>query len=285
LRMKLILVLLFILPFGFSYSQSLDLHVLHLSVNQNVVFVPLSGDYDFEKIKDSICSNLKDSLKNQQINLSLNRRKTLLNDLSILETDTMYLYNYETNTIKNICISDLAMFAILDSDFNHLDLYNIGFKIDDNSRKDLGNIFKVLVYIGKSNPFNLNRMKPFVWKKIKSKDFPFSKMDTIQKFDGDLKELRFHYYKSDYYEYYVVNDLYSEYVLIFDFQGNKINEVSFYFTESCPNAVVSENILSQQFVGSIFKDKPELILGFEDCSYECSHLIFTNPLYGDIIAK
>ena len=283
--MKLILVLLFILPFGFSYSQLLDLHMLHYSVNQNMVFVTLSGDYEFEKLKDSICSNFKDSLKNQQIYLSLNHRKILLNDLTILETDTMYLYNYETNRIKKIYISDLEMFAVLDPDNTYLDLFNIGFKIDDNSRKDLGNIFKVLVYIGKSNPFNLNRMKPFVWKKIKSKDFPFSKMDTIQKFDDDLKKLSFHYYKSDYYEYFVVNDLYSEYVLIFDFQGNKINEVSFYFTESCPNAVVSENILSQQYVGSLFKDKPELILGFEDCSFECSHLIFTNPLYGDIIAK
>ena len=294
--MKLILVLLFIFLVSTSFSQSLDLYSLRiytLSDNQQIGFVSLSDKYLIYEYGDPNEVLPDEPIYNYQIPLNGIYRTRLFAGTNIQETDTMFLFNYKTNTLVKVPVSKLKSFARLneyaDEDFlkchPESDLYMFGFEINEQDVKSIGLSDGVFIYFGNFNPFKTEKLNPFVWKKIKAKDFPFSKMDTTQKFYSALKELCFHYYKSDYYQYYVVNDLYSEYVLIFDFQGNKINEISFHFTESCPLAVVSENVLSQQYVGSIFKDKPELIMGFEDCSFECSHIIFTNPLFGEIVVK
>jgi hypothetical protein len=253
-----------------------------LSNSQKIGFVSLSDVYNTENLTDSVRILPESTSDIQRVPLTENYRKRLLTGTKTSEQDTVYLYNYETNAFVKIPVSALTTIAVINmysdsykkQNITYPERFSYGFEVPISTVKKLGNISRVFVCIGKSNPFQLQKLKPFNWKKISAKEFPFSKIDTNQLFTCPINDLQFHYYKSENYQYYTASETFNRYMIILDLQGNKINVVSFQSGESSTITPITEgNPDKIQFVGSLFKDKPEVFLGFESISFMC-HLIY-----------
>jgi hypothetical protein len=285
--MKLHLLLFVILFHLQSFAQSKQIEVFPLiehtlSNSQKIGFVSLSDVYNTENLKDSVRILPENPSDIQRVPLTGNYRKRLLTGTKTSEQDTVYLYNYENNALVKIPVSALKTIAVINmyADLNdeeetaNPNNFMYGFEIPFTTVKKLGDISRVFVCIGNSNPFQLQKLKPFIWKKISAKEFPFSKMDANQRFTSPMNTIKFHYYKSENYQYYTVSETFNRYMIILDLQGNKINVVSFQSGESSTITPITEgNPDKIQFVGSLFKDKPEVFLGFESITFMC-HLIY-----------
>lgn len=280
-----------------TYAQSLAIFTLSqytLANNQKTGFISISDIYDNEQFMDSIGILPENPTDIQRVMLSGVFRNRLFQGTKTTEKDTVYLYNYKTNAFVKIPVSSLKsiakinMYADVEDEQNTLSPvdFMFGFEVNHQVINKLGNYSSVLVAIGKSNPFQLTKLQPFVWKKISANEFPFSQLARNQPFDYPIKDLKFHYYKSENYQYFVVSEILSSDMIILDLKGNKINEISFGSSESCSLTALSEdpNIIIQ-FVGSLFKNLPEVFLGFEEleASISCTPIIyFVDPHYNYI---
>lgn len=295
--MKSIVLTISILIGFFAYTQTIELFTLNqytTANNTKTGFISLSDIYANEQFMDSIGILPENPTDIQRVMLTDVYRKRLLQGTKTAEKDTVYLYNYETNALVKMPVSYLKSIAKINMYADVVDAQNtlspddfmFGFEVNHQVVTKLGNEFRILVSIGKSNPFQLTKLQPFVWKKISANEFPFSQLARNQPFDYPIKDLKFHYYKSENYQYFVVSEILSSDMIILDLKGNKINEISFGSSESCSLTALSEdpNIIIQ-FVGSLFKNLPEVFLGFEEleASISCTPIIyFVDPHYNYI---
>jgi len=295
--MKKSLLLACLLFSLWSYSQTIELFTLNqytAANTQKTGFISLSDKYDNEKFLDSIGILPEKPSDIQHVPLAGIFRKRLLEGTKITEKDTVYLYNYATNAFVKTPVSSTNTIAKIGWNFTKEDSKNpinpnefmYGLEVNEQVIKEVGYEAKVLVYIGASNPFKLQKLQPFVWKKISAKEFPFSKLARTQPFEYKINELKFHYYKSENYQYYMVSETLSQDLVILDLKGNKVNEITFGSSESCSLAPLSEDPkFSLQFVGALLHDLPEAFLGFYELesSISCTPIIdFVDPHYNYI---
>ena len=287
--MKSIVLTLSILIGFFAYTQTIELFTLNqytTANNTKTGFISLSDKYDNEKFLDSIGILPKNASNFQRVPLASIFRKRLLEGTKSTEKDTVYLYNYETNALVKTPVSSIKTIAKINDYANEEDLvqpanpndFMYGMEVNNQVLKELGDVARVFVYIGPSNPFKLQKLQPFVWKKISDKEFPFSKMNNKQQISTPIKDLKFHYYKSENYQYFVVSDMFSRHLVILDLIGNKVNEIVFSNSESSSIAKIVEGTqYKTQFVGTLFESQPEVFLGFETIVFSCNKIYFVYP--------
>ncbi|MDI7237222.1 hypothetical protein QMM95_14205, partial [Leptospira santarosai] len=102
-----------------------------------------------------------------------------LSKTKISENDTVFIYDYSTETIATFPVKNLKAIACLspykedkDPPYSQKD-YMIGFEIEKKLLKNFKNksfeYENSLIHIGKQNPFQKGRIKSILWKKIDPK--------------------------------------------------------------------------------------------------------------------
>jgi len=314
-KMKRIIVIFNLMLYTLTScsAQSIDLFYLvdlEENTSNKVGFISLSNIYPLSEHPDSLAIPYLDTIENknliQYFKLTEEYRKRFLTKSKISEADSVFIYDYSSDILRSFAVKNLNVAASLSiyRDINEYPLgqydYQIGFEIN---KKQLSGIMQygALAFVGKSNPFQKGQMKPIVWSKITSKEFPnnkISKPNLIQKSKSENSYL----YNSDNYDYFVkdytitIQDNGYEYdikkrllIVINKRNGKVIIERLFSDSEGTSVAPLnfgidnsSQTDLKEQWIGKLFKDKPEVFFGFEWVSFGCPNIIFLNSKEKDI---
>lgn len=297
-------------------TPKLDLYYisnLEENTGQKIGFVSLSDNYTLSDHKDSLAIPDLNGIKNNQdlkyFTLNATYRKRFLENVGISETDSLFIYNYETNTLQSFLVKNLNVAANLNA-YSYSESfeepltqydYEIGFGIDKSQLEKHDEYFSyTLVFVGKENPFVKGQMKPLTWKKIKSEEFPLSKSNLS---DAKKKKGRNTYcYNSDKYRFFIrsishADQSYSDrHLMITDIKTNAlVIERIFKEDEGASAADLNFGIsdpgnpditdMKNQWTGKLFKNQPEVVFGFEYISFGCPGIIFLNPKMKDLDLK
>lgn len=291
-----------------NYTKELDLYwLLDLEENANkkAGFISLSDVYPLSEHIDSLAiPNLenvnKDSL--QYFKLDSSYRNRFLSKTKISETDSLFIFDYSTDVQLSFPIKKLNVVAYLntymdinDCPCNQYD-YMIGFEVTKNNLNGLGNYYSdALVFIGKENPFTQGQMKPIVWQKVKAEKFPLGRSNLTEmqkkyKHNNAIKGQAY-LYETDSYQIFIQdytepNNLMVQdrHLIVIDKKsGNVVNETMFSNSEGTMLAPLNFGInntnypdLKEQWIGKLFKGKPEVLFGFQWVSFGCPSIIFVN---------
>lgn len=234
-------------------------------------------------------------------------KKRFFAKTKVSETDSVFVYDFSTDILLSFPIENLNVVAnlslykdISDSSISQYD-YELGFEINKKLLENLSKYYSnVLIFIGKENPFEKGQIKPILWTKINSNRFPVTK--------SDLPKTSFHYknsskgqaylFNSNNYQYFVQDftekqnssNLTERHLVIIDSKNGKvIIEKLFKESEGISIAPLNFGIdnpsyidSKEQWTGKLFKNKPEVIFGFEYFSFGCPKIIFLNSQEKDI---
>lgn len=294
-------------------TSEIDLYWLEdLEINTGIKvgFVSLSDIYPLSEHIDSLSipslENIDNKEELQYFKLSSEYRKRFLSKTNISEKDSLYIYNYSTDVLLSFSVKNLSVSANLNTyrSVNDYDLtqhdYEIGFGIN----KDLLSMFTdgwyydILVFIGKENPFTRGQMKSIIWKEIESTEFPVTKSNFPSN-QNTKKRMSYFLYDTNENQYFIqdyseqITDTYENkkrHLMVIDKKsGNLIIERIFNDSEGTSLTPLnlgghSEDYEShpEQWTGKLFKNKPEVVFGFEWVSFGCPNIIFLNPKMNDI---
>ncbi|WP_028980441.1 hypothetical protein [Sporocytophaga myxococcoides] len=289
-----------------TYTKEFDLYLirdLEESANKKVGFISLSDIYPLGEHPDSLAipslENVdKDSL--QYFKLNLTYRKRFLSKTNISESDSVFIYDYSTDVLLSFPVRKLNVVAYLNiyMDINDCPCsqydFMIGFEIVRKYLKGLGeNFSKALVFIGKENPFVTGQMKAIVWQKIKPEKFPLEKsnLTEVQKQNNDENKQAY-LCETDNYQIFIQDyiepdnpiQVQDRHLIVIEKQrGNVVNETMFSNSEGTSATPLNYGInnsnfhdLKEQWTGKLFKDKPEVIFGFEWVSFGCPIINYLN---------
>lgn len=302
--MKILIFLSIILiPLCLS-AQDLNLYwLIDLEENENkkVGFVSLSDSYPLSKHPDSLAIpdfyNVKKENR-EYFKLEQEYRKRFLSKTRISETDSLFAYNYSTNTLLSFSVKDLNAVAYLNN-YRSVDNchpcdqydYRIGFEIKKSLLNELGNSYQhVLVYVGNVNPFVQGQMKSIIWKNIRPSEFPIEKSNPKTQYRyTDTKRDKAYLYGSNEFQYFLqdllkinTDKVWERHFLIIDkSNGEVIVERVFQYSESQDLAPLNlgeprEDYVNhpEQWTGKLFKNKPKVVFGLQWASFSCPSLIF-----------
>ncbi len=289
-----------------TYVKDLDLFLirdLEESVNKKVGFISLSDIYPLSEHPDSLAIPSLENVDNQNLQyfkLNSTYRKRLLAKTNISELDSVFIYDYSTDTLLSFSVKKLNVGAYLNIYRDIKDCpcsqyeYMIGFEVTKSNLNGIGKYFSdALVFIGKKNPFTRGQMKAIVWRKIKTEKFPIekSKLTNTQKHKDAIKGQAY-LYETDIYQVYLQD--YTEpnnpalvqdrHLIVIDNESGKvINETLFSNSEGSRvtplNFGINNSVypdLKEQWVGKLLKDKPDVIFGFEWLSFGCPSIFYIN---------
>lgn len=282
---------------------------LEESANKKVGFVSLSDIYPLSEHPDSLAIPSLENVDNQNLQyfkLNSTYRKRFLSKTNISETDSAFIYDYSADELLSFPVSKLNTVAYLNTYMDVNDCpcsqsdYMIGFEVPKSNLNGLGKYFSdVLVFIGKENPFMQGQMKAIVWKKIKNEKFPIEKSNLTEverqfkhkntaKGQVYLYELEnYQIFIQDYTEQNNLTQIQDRHLIVIDkLTTNVVNEIMFSNSEGASVAPLNFGInntnhpdLKQQWIGKLFKDKPEVIFGFEWISFGCPSINLVNSKY------
>jgi hypothetical protein len=254
---------------------------------QTVGFVSLSDIDRLSQHPDSIAIPIK---REEYFVLSPEYRMRFLSRTKIAESDTVFIYNYYTNTLQKIEVRKLKVAALLSGYAEAIEgyysqyAYHIGFEIDPAFIKEHEYNF---VYVGKQNPFVPGEVYPLKWEKISLDEFPSVAINSEEQ--SRLKEFKEDAYKfsSADYEFFVKeftsHDFsFSRQLVVKSIESNKTVNVKLFhtsdFVENLPlnGFETTEPQLGFifQFAGRLFKDKPPVFFGFQSHSAGCPYIYF-----------
>lgn len=313
MKRKIVIFSLMLFALTSCSAQSINLfYLIDLEENtgNKVGFISLSDIYSLSEHPDSLAIPNLDTIENknslQYFSLTNEYRKRFLTTLKISETDSVFIYDYSSDIMRSFAVKNLNIAASLSiyRDINQYQLgqndYQIGFEI--NKKQLIGIMqYGALAFVGQSNPFQQGQMKPIVWSKITSQEFPTSKSvkpNITQKIKNEnsyiYNSFNYQFFVKDYtitvqdngYEHYNKK----RHLVVIDKQNGKVI-IERLFTDSESTSVASLNFginnsiqtdLKEQWAGKLFKDKPEVIFGFEWVSFGCPNIIFLNSKEKDI---
>lgn len=291
------------------YQKEMDLfwiRDMEESANKKVGFVSLSDVYSWsddpavQPISD-LASRDKNSAHDFKLNTS--DRKRFLTGTIFTENDSVFIYDYATDVLHAFSVKKLNVVAFLNDYMNAEECpcsasdYMIGFEIAKNQLPGLGNYYSdALVFVGKENPFVKGGMKAIVWQKIKTEKFPSSKSTLTESQNAyrhkDAVKSQAYVYETNAEQIFIQD--YSEssnpihvldrHLLILDKQSGKVlHEKLFSNDEGSSVTPLNFGInnpnypdLKEQWVGKLFKDKPEVIFGFTWVSFGCPAIFFVH---------
>lgn len=292
-----------------TYIKDLNLfwiRDLEENARQRVGLISLSDIYPLSEHPDSLAIPRIENIENQNLlyfKLNSTFRKRLLSKTNISETDSVFIYDYSTDVLLSFSVSKLNTVAYLNIYMDVKDCpcsqsdYMIGFEVPKSNLKGLGKYFSdALVFIGKENPFVQGQMKSIVWKKIKNEKFPIEKsnLPELQRqlsHKNAVKEQAYLYeienyqiYIQDYTQQNNLTRVQNRHLIVIDkLTTNVVNELMFINSEGASLAPLNFGInntnypdLKEQWFGKLFKDKPEVIFGFQWVSFGCPAIMYIN---------
>jgi hypothetical protein len=157
----------------------------------------------------------------------------------------------------------------------------IGFEIGKEALSDFDKYFAhAFVYIGKENPFVQEKLKQILWEKIEPENFPLAKVSVkVNDYFNHIEYLIGGTYKYEaeglqYYTQELVNGdrvFAKRLVIINTLTQEKVFENIYYSGEGSSFAP-----LDNQWTGKLFKNKPQVIFGFQWQSFGCPKITFIN---------
>lgn len=157
-----------------QYKGIFTLHEGSKSDTENVIFTSLSEiynlNYDPDKDdKEALTLFSEDSYYGYSYTvLKSIYRQRFLSRTGILETDSIFIYDYITNNMFSLLVKDANVIAILNPYNNPKEgpfpeyYYMLGFEINKNMLQKFDISYEAFVCIGKSNPLVIGQMKPIV---------------------------------------------------------------------------------------------------------------------------
>ncbi|MBL0736581.1 oxidoreductase [Flavobacterium sp. GN10] len=273
-----------------SKKESIYLFNVIPKDSSEVAFVSLSDIYPVTDEKDTlVLPNIEKMGKydSQYFTFVKNYRKRFLSKTNISETDSLFIYDYAKNKQVSFAVKNLKTAAMLngysseeDWPYDNYD-FMIGFEINKKHLNGFSEYYRdALVYVGKENPFSQEHLKPISWKKIAKKDYPSKplKNDDRTLLKNTLTGNTY-FFKTESYEYFLQDYLDSNKIIY----GRRLLVVN-----SKTKDVIIEKLFSQsegtspsplnyengensidQWTGKLFKNKPEVVFGFEYVSFGC----------------
>lgn len=252
-------------------------------------FVNLSELYPFNYNGDETPTIIsEEKLRNGIDNIIFNKkeRRTVLKNLRISNSDTLYIFNLDNDSIYKFEIASLATRANVngyrrgDERLKEYD-YEIGLDLEKKYTVE-GQSF---AYIGMSNPFETGKVKPIVWTKINNDDFPIETVSVEDDVIVETFEYSFLNYKyftqSQRTEKRNYNWVKNHHLIIKDTVSNSIvTEYNYRSTESIDISPLQTEDKKHQFntyysfTGAIFTNKPPIIYGFYSNSFGCAGVDF-----------
>jgi hypothetical protein len=160
----------------------------------------------------------------------------------------------------------------------------IGFEIP---KSDWESANYCVVYIGKTNPFEIGKMKPIIWEETKNLNFPIS--ETSKEFKEALQYrkcelIKTYMYKLDSLKYFVQdysnkNEVEIRHIIVINEKQKTIilNDELINSEGKSNNAINYEyDKWPEQFTGILFKNISPVLFGFESYSFSCRGLYILN---------
>lgn len=278
-------------------AQDLRIFNFEIQEDTSLGFVSLSDDYAISENPDSPAIPSIDELgpdSSLRIELSGMYRKLFMKGTGISESDKMYIYNYAENQLSVIPLMKLKVIALLnfyrsadDWPYSQED-YRIGFEIPINKLNSKDKLFSErFVYIGKSNPFSQNQLINITWNKIDPSDLPAIKLMDIDTNYSRIYEfliVNYQYFKTGNRAFYLLDyqsekNVFANHFIVIDATTKAVIFQKIYY--SGESAQFAEP--DYQWTGSLFKNKPDVLLGLQWHAFGCPEITFldpdTNPVY------
>ncbi|MCW1962654.1 hypothetical protein [Chryseobacterium viscerum] len=221
----------------------------------------------------------------QHFELDAPSRKKLLNGIHLTENDSLYIYNYQSNTLQKKPVSQLKAVAYLspymsDSEEVDPDSYMLGFQVETHQKiTDYDKYDNAIAYFGNKNPFVENKMKAVKWQKagtdIPKKYFTHSKLIQGKTYQAQYENMT--YYLQDYLE---EGNTVERKLVITNDRKEKIAEKTFSLAGSDGGefrplyGIDADEVNASQWTGHLFKGKPPVIFGFIAQSFGCPSISF-----------
>lgn len=271
-----------------------DFNIFNLSVMSSAekdsdidIFISVSDIYKgAQPVPESILKNHKQMTYEelQHFDLDAPSRKKLLNGIHLTENDSLYIYEYWSNKLQRMPVSQLKAVAYLspysDSEDLDPDAYMMGFQVTTHQKTtEYDRYINAIAYFGNKNPFVENKMKAVKWQKagadISKKYFKHSKLTQGNTYQTKYENMT--YYLQDYLE--EGNTVERRLAVINDHQ-EKIAEKTFSLAESDGGeflplyGIDTDEANIFQYTGYLFKGKPPVIFGFIAKSFGCPSISF-----------
>lgn len=284
-------------------KESINLFTVMPKDSSDIAFVSLSDIYPIGDEKDTLAlPNLKKIGKDNAEYFTFDKiyRKRFLTKTNISETDSVFIIDYAKNKQVSFAVKNLktaAMFNLYSSGedwpYSNYD-YMIGFEIDKKYLNGFSEYYKdALVYVGKENPFSKEPLKVISWKKIAKKDYPVKAMKNEDR--NLLKNTvtgNTYLFKTESYQYFLQDYLdsnkiiYGRRLLVVDSKTKEII-IEKLFSQSegtSPSPLNYENGEDsvEQWTGKLFKNKPQVVFGFEYVSFGCPAISIIDKSNEDI---
>lgn len=280
-------------------SKPLSIFSIYTMENERVTrkFISISELYqDSITVPPEIIQNQKNipfsELK--RIELSAKYREKMLKATGFKESDTLYIFNYDSGIMEKSVVRDLIAVANLnfytgEGEEITNDYYMLGFELKDpiKNEKEIENSYNTLAYIGAENPFVEKPLTKMVWSKVPASELSEKngknsnlKLDQTYKYDdGELI-----YYVQDWKDdellfnrYLTVKNKKNEIVLSTKFENSEGSSIA------SLNGIDDEEYTDYQWSGYLFKNKPKVAFYFEYQSFGCPQITFTDKNYAPII--
>jgi hypothetical protein len=271
-----------------------DFNIFNLSVISSAekdsdidIFISVSDIYKgAQPVPENIIKNHKQMTYEelQHFDLDAPSRKKLLNGIHLTENDSLYIYEYWSNKLQRMPVSQLKAVAYLspysDSEDLDPDAYMMGFQVATHQKTtEYDRYINAIAYFGNKNPFVENKMKAVKWQKagadISKKYFSHSKLTQGNTYQAKYENMI--YYLQDYLE--EGNTVERRLAVINDHQ-EKIAEKTFSLAESDGGeflplyGIDTDEANIFQYTGYLFKGKPPVIFGFIAQSFGCPSISF-----------
>lgn len=271
-----------------------DFNIFNLSVISSAekdsdidIFISVSDIYKgVQPVPESIIKNHKQMTYEelQHFELDASSRKKLLNGIHLTENDSLYIYEYWSNKLQRMPVSQLKAVAYLspysDSEDLDPDAYMMGFQVATHQKTtEYDRYINAIAYFGNKNPFVANKMKAVKWQKagtdVSKKYFSHSKLTQGNTYQAKYENMT--YYLQDYLE--EGNTVERRLAVINDHQ-EKIAEKTFSLAESDGGeflplyGIDADEANIFQYTGYLFKGKPPVIFGFIAQSFGCPSISF-----------
>lgn len=222
--------------------------------------------------------------------LNAKNRKLFFEAAKLNETDTLYCYSFESDTILKYQLSEVELGAFL-SPYGELpdDVRNyfIGFNVPEPK-----NVHGTLAYIGKQNPFVTGQLMPTFWSEIDRSEFPeiACRYDTLE---VDEKHVKDPYqnllFKAHGYHYYLtIIDMHrvNNHLVVVDNETHQVvfeRVYQFIGEEYQTFNLIGKKVHHQMhWVGKLFKDRPVALYGFTPAMWGCNSVQFVGGQTADL---
>lgn len=251
------------------------------------IFISVSDIYKgVQPVPEAIMKNQKQMTyeERQHFELDAPSRKKLLDGIHFTENDSLYIYEYGSNRLQRIPVSQLKAEAYLspysdDQDLNP-DSYMMGFQVATHQKTtEYDRYNKAIAYFGNKNPFADHKMQPVKWQKadaaIAKKYFSPSKLTTGKTYQAQYENLT--YYLQDYLE---EGNIIERRLAAINDRKEKIVEKTFSLAASDGGeflplyGIDADKANIFQYTGHLFKGKPPVIFGFIAQSFGCPSISF-----------